>query len=274
MRPGFNGRSESAAASIASLWGNDLPTPGVGVILGSGLSSIADTIGGREIPYNRITEFPAPTVAGHRGTLFLSGKAAVMAGRFHFYEGHPIDDIVLPVAVLRKLGVHTLIVTNASGGINRSYRPGELVLIRDHINLLGVNPLCGPNDDSLGPRFSDMTEAYSGELRVLARETSKLDLAEGVYAALLGPSYETPAEIGMLAAIGADLVGMSTVPEVILARYLGMHVLGISCVTNLASGLGEGALDHTEVVATGKRVEQSLGSLIHAVIDRLEVRES
>lgn len=274
MRPGFRTRAESAASSIQSLLGSERFAPGVGVILGSGLSSVAEVIGGTEIAYNKIAEFPAPTVAGHRGSLFLSGTAAVMAGRFHLYEGHPLDDIVLPVAVLQRLGVHTLIVTNASGGINRGYRPGELVLIRDHINLLGVNPLYGPNDDSLGPRFSDMTEAYSRDLRTLAKEASGLDLPEGVYAALSGPSYETPAEIGMLDTIGADLVGMSTVPEVIVARYLGMKVLGISCVTNLAAGLGEGALEHAEVVATGKRVEQTLSSLIRVVIDRLAAQET
>ncbi|HUX11436.1 MAG TPA: purine-nucleoside phosphorylase, partial [Spirochaetia bacterium] len=166
-------------------------------------------------------------------------------------------------------GIGTLLVTNASGGINPAYHPGDLVLIRDHINLLGVNPLSGPNDDELGPRFHDMTVAYSGKLRLLAREVSGLDLAEGVYAALSGPSYETPAEIGMLTAIGADLVGMSTVPEVIAARYLGVEVLGVSCVTNLAAGLGKGELDHGEVMETGKRVEKKLGRLIEAVIERL-----
>ncbi len=269
MRPGFRTRIESAVASIEENSGGTGFAPQIGVILGSGLSSIADGIGGKQIPFSDIAEFPTPTVAGHRGALFLSSRAVVMAGRFHFYEGHPIDDIVLPVFVMKRLGMKTLVVTNASGGINRDYHPGDLVLIRDHINLLGVNPLWGPNDEELGPRFNDMTEAYSRKLRLLARDVSALDLAEGVYAALPGPSYETPAEIGMLTAIGADLVGMSTVPEVIAARYLGVEVLGVSCVTNLAAGLGKGELDHTEVMETGKRVEKKLGRLIEAVIERL-----
>jgi purine-nucleoside phosphorylase len=243
--------------------------PPVGVILGSGLGGFVDSVEGVEAPYSSIPGFPRPTVQGHSGRLKVGSTAAVMAGRFHHYEGHPIQDVVLPVLLLHRIGVRTLIVTNAAGGINRDYAPGDLVLIKDHLNLMGVTPLRGPNP-SLGPRFPDMSAAYALELRDLARAASPAPLREGVYAAMQGPSYETPAEIRMLAAIGADLVGMSTVPEVIIAAYLGMRVLGISCVTNMAAGILARPLDHEEVMARGREAGPRFGSLLTGILDRLQ----
>ncbi len=180
-----------------------------------------------------------------------------------------MDDVVLPVFLLARLGVRTLIVTNAAGGVNRSFSPGELVLIKDHVNLQGVNPLRGPNPD-LGPRFPDMSSVYTPELRALARSASAVPLQEGVYAAFAGPSYETPAEIRMLSAIGVDLVGMSTVPEVIAAGYLGLRVLGISCVTNMAAGIMDQPLDHAEVIRAGKEAEPRFAALLAGTIERLQ----
>jgi purine-nucleoside phosphorylase len=238
-------------------------------VLGSGLSEVAREFGGAEIPFSQIDGYPVPTVQGHRGVMMLSDTLAVMAGRFHYYEGHSMDSVVLPIFLLHSLGVRTLIVTNACGGINPEFHAGELVLIRDHLNFLGTNPLVGPNDNSLGPRFPDMTAAYTPALRKLAREAAGEDLSEGVYAAMLGPSYETPAEIGMLRAVGADMVGMSTVPEVIAASYLGMEVLGISCITNLAAGMSGDGLSHAEVVATGKQVEKTLSRLLQTVVRKI-----
>jgi purine-nucleoside phosphorylase len=199
--------------------------------------------------------------------LKLGGSVAVMAGRIHFYEGHPIEDVVLPVFLLHRLGVRTLIVTNAAGGVNRAYAPGDLVLIRDHVNFMGVHPLRGPNPEGLGPRFPDMSTAYDPALRALARSVSPLQ--EGVYAAFSGPTYETPAEIRMMAAVGVDLVGMSTVPEVIACAYLGIKVLGISCVTNMAAGILPQPLDHAEVIARGKEAGPRFIALVEQVIRRL-----
>jgi purine-nucleoside phosphorylase len=197
-----------------------------------------------------------------------------MAGRFHYYEGWSMDDIVLPVFVLHALGIRTLIVTNAAGGIKRSYRAGELVLIKDHINLLGSNPLRGPNPAGFGPRFPDMTESYSPGLRGVAREVALeleqgRELQEGIYAAFAGPTYETPAEVRMAEAMGADLVGMSTVPEVIAARFLGMEVLGISMVTNMAAGILDKALSHQEVVETAAKVIPRLSALLKGILSRI-----
>ncbi len=243
--------------------------PSYGVILGSGLSGIAERVPGSEVPYSQIEGFPNPTVSGHRGVLKLGEHTALLAGRFHLYEGHPLDNIVLPVFLLWGLGVRTLIVTNAAGGIARHFRPGDLVLIADHLNLLGANPLSGPNDDDLGERFPDMSHAYSPELRATARRAAGRDLAEGVYAALPGPSYETPAEVRMLERLGADMVGMSTVPEVIAARYLGLSVLGISCITNMAAGVIDQPLSHAEVIETGKRAEHEMSDLILRILELL-----
>jgi purine-nucleoside phosphorylase len=242
-------------------------------MLGSGLGDLVDRIGGATVAYGDIEGFLTPTVAGHRGLLRVGEVAgergpvrvAVLSGRFHFYEGHGIDEVVLPVFLAAGLGVRTLVVTNACGAVNRDFAPGDLVLIRDHINLMGANPLTGPHDTGFGPRFPDMSEAYSRRLRDVARRV-RPDLAEGVYAALSGPSYETPAEIRMLRAMGADLVGMSTVPEVIAARSLGLEVLGVSCVTNMAAGILDQPLSHAEVVETGARVAARFADLVLGIL--------
>jgi purine-nucleoside phosphorylase len=209
-----------------------------------------------------------PTVSGHSGLLKVGERIAVIAGRIHYYEGHSIDEVVLPVFLLGRLGVRTLIVTNAAGGVNKSFSPGELVLIKDHVNLQGLNPLRGPNPE-FGPRFPDMSTVYTPELRGLAHKVSPVPLKEGVYAAFVGPSYETPAEIRMLSAIGVDMVGMSTVPEVIAAGYLGMRVLGISCITNMAAGILGRPLDHTEVIRAGKEVAPRFAELLTRTVERI-----
>jgi purine-nucleoside phosphorylase len=244
-------------------------TPRTAVILGSGLGDFASRVTGDEVPFQTLPGFPVPTVQGHSGKFTIGANVAVMAGRIHFYEGHPIQDVVLPVFLLHRLGVRTLIVTNAAGGVNRAFSVGELVLIRDHINLMGVNPLRGPNPGQ-GPRFPDMSTSYDAGLRGIARKASGSDMKEGVYAAFPGPSYETPAEIRMLERIGADLVGMSTVPEVIAASYLGMRVLGISCVTNMAAGILAQPLDHAEVIKAGKVAGPRFVELLGGILARLE----
>jgi len=244
-------------------------TPKTAVVLGSGLGEFASRVKGDEVPFQSLPGFPVPTVAGHSGRFLVGDSAAIMAGRVHYYEGHPIQDVVLPIFLLHRLGVRTLVVTNAAGGVNRSFSVGELVLIRDHINLMGVNPLRGPNPGQ-GPRFPDMSTSYTPRLRDLARSVSEVPLKEGVYAAFPGPSYETPAEIHMLEVIGADLVGMSTVPEVIAASYLGMRVLGISCVTNMAAGILPRPLDHAEVIRAGKEAGPRFIGLLAGILERLE----
>lgn len=249
----------------------------VGIILGSGLGAFADTLDHRfETNYSEIAGWPLSTAVGHVGKL-VTGRVAgtevvVLAGRAHCYEGYSASQVVFGIRELAKRGVTSLIVTNAAGGINSSYRAGDLVLISDHINLTGTNPLVGRNDESLGPRFPDMTEAYSAEYRAIARQAGTelgLELKEGVYAGLLGPSYETPAEIRFLRIVGADLVGMSTVPEVIAANHLGMKVLGISCVTNMASGISPRKLVHDEVLATGAAARETLIKLLNTIVPRL-----
>jgi purine-nucleoside phosphorylase len=243
--------------------------PRVGVILGSGLSSIADTVAGESIEYGEIPGLPRPTVEGHRGFLKINKDYALLAGRFHFYEGHDIRSVVKPVMLLKALGVQRLIVTNAAGGVNREYRPGQIVLIQDHINLMGANPLVGPNSAELGPRFPDMSDAYSRRLRKLIHECTDRSLKEGVYAGLSGPCYETPAEIRMLEHLGADMVGMSTVPEVIAANYLGIETVGFSCITNMAAGILDQPLNHGEVIETAARVETEFRGLVEKVMELL-----
>ena len=249
----------------------------VGVILGSGLGAFADTLYERvETPYSAIAGWPLSTAVGHAGKL-VTGKIAgtdviVLSGRAHYYEGYTAAQVVFGIRELARRGVQRVIVTNASGGIHPNYRPGELVLISDHINLMGINPLIGPNDESLGPRFPDMSEAYASEYRAIAKKVGTelgLDLREGVYAAMLGPSYETPAEVRFLRTAGADLVGMSTVPEVIAANHMGMKVLAISCVTNMAAGILPQKLVHQEVLDTGARVRDTLIKLLTAIVPRL-----
>jgi purine-nucleoside phosphorylase len=263
MRAGFTERVEAAFASLPA--GARERRPPVGIILGSGLGSFATGVRGTAVALASIHGMPRPTVEGHSGVLTVGRDAAVLAGRVHYYEGNEGDDVILPVFLLHRLGVRTLVVTNAAGGINRSYSPGDLVLIADHLNLAGYNPLRGP-DTGPGPRFPDMSAAYSSRLRALAREAAGGPLAEGVYAALAGPCYETPAEIRMLAALGADLVGMSTVPEVIAAASLGIEVLGISCVTNMAAGILEQPLDHAEVIARGREAAPRFARLLEGTV--------
>ncbi len=251
--------------------------PRVAVVLGSGLGAFAEALADRtEIPYAEIPGWPLSTAVGHAGKLVL-GKLdglplAVMAGRSHLYEGYTPAQVSMGVRVLRGLGVESILFTNAAGGINLSYSQGSLVLITDHINLQGANPLIGPNDDSAGPRFPDLSEAYSANFRETAHKVAAelgIPLSEGVYAALTGPSYETPAEIRYLRTIGADLVGMSTVPEVIVANYLGMRVLAISCVTNMAAGVLPQKISHEEVLETGRQVQDTLVRFLKALLPYL-----
>jgi purine-nucleoside phosphorylase len=255
--------------------------PKIAVVLGSGLGAFAERLtGAAKISYERISGFPRATAIGHAGKLIV-GKlgevpVAVMQGRVHLYEGHSVQDVVFPVRVLRRMGIRTVILTSAAGGVGEGLMPGALVLIRDHINLQGVNPLAGANDDQWGQRFPDMTYAYAEKYRNVARDEARklgIELREGVYAGLAGPSYETPAEIHYLQAIGADLAGMSTVAETIAARHAGMGVLGISCVTNRAAGLAGRALDHTEVLAAGRRAQDELAPLLSAVIPRIAAED-
>jgi purine-nucleoside phosphorylase len=252
--------------------------PQTAVVLGSGLGAFADSLDNPiTIPYSEIPGWPASTAVGHAGKLVVGTiggyPVAALAGRVHLYEGYSAQQVVFGVRALARIGVTSLVLTNAAGGINPNYRPGQLVLISDHINL-GQNPLTGPNDDSLGPRFPDMSEAYSKGYRQIAREAAKeigLDLAEGVYAAVPGPSYETPAEIRYLRAIGADLVGMSTVPETIAANHMRMQVLGISCVTNFAAGVTDQKLDHKEVLAVGEQIRGTMIDFLRRVLPKLSV---
>ena len=254
-----------------------LPTPKVAIVLGSGLGVLADRLtDATTIPYDLIPHFPRPTVAGHLGNVLLGRLAGVpvlmLQGRFHYYEGHDLEAVTFPARVLREFGVETLILTAATGGVNTSYRPGDLMLLADHLNLIGANPLRGANDDRLGPRFPDMTEVYAAPLRDLARQAAAeagLSLHEGVYAALPGPSYETPAEIRMLRALGADVVGMSTVPEAIVARHAGLRVLAFALVTNAAAGITGQAITHEEVLEEGRKAGRRLGGLIEAILPRI-----
>ena len=250
----------------------------VGIVLGSGLGAFAGTLEGRfETFYSEISGWPPSTAVGHAGKLVTgrvgSTEVVVLSGRAHLYEGYSAKEVVFGIRELGRRGVRSLVLTNASGGVNTNFHPGELVLISDHINLMGVNPLTGPNDESLGPRFPDMSEVYCREYREIAHQAAAemgLTLQEGVYAGLLGPSYETPAEIRYLRTIGADLVGMSTVPEAIAAAHLGIKVLAISCVTNMAAGILPQKLRHEEVLETGARVRDTLAKLLTAVVPRLK----
>ncbi len=251
--------------------------PQIALVLGSGLGAFADELRDAvRIPYEKIPGFRRSTAVGHAGRLVIgrSGNIAVaaMQGRVHFYEGYSAKEIAFPMRVFGRLGIRAAILTNAAGGINLEFKQGALVVIRDHINLQGANPLIGPNDERFGPRFPDMTQAYWPPYRKIALVEAKklgIDAQEGVYAALSGPSYETPAEIRYLRTIGADLVGMSTVPEVIVARHMGVRVLGISCVTNMAAGILDRPLDHAEVIETGERVKGQFIALLRAVLPRI-----
>jgi purine-nucleoside phosphorylase len=252
--------------------------PSIGLVLGSGLGGFVECIESPvEIPYAGIPNFPQSTAVGHAGKMIFGKiggvEAVVMAGRVHMYEGYTPQQATFPIRVLGKLGIQSLILTNAAGGINPDYKVGEFVLISDHINLQGVNPLVGPNDDNLGPRFPDMTEAYPRELRELAKSAAKeavgVELKEGVYAALLGPNYETPAEIRYLRTIGADLVGMSTAAESIVANHMGLKVLGVSSCVNMAAGMENKALVHEEVLDVGRQMQQTLIAILKNLIPKL-----
>jgi purine-nucleoside phosphorylase len=251
--------------------------PRIGLVLGSGLGAFAaELTEAVRIPYEKIPGFPRSTAVGHAGRLVI-GKAsdvavAAMQGRVHFYEGYSAREVVFPLRVLGRMGIRAAILTNAAGGISLDYNQGALVVIRDHINLQGTNPLMGPNDERFGTRFPDMSEAYAKAYREVALTEAKrlgVEVHEGVYAAVTGPNYETPAEIRYLRAIGADLVGMSTVPEVIVARHMGIRVLGISCVTNMAAGIVDKPLNHAEVLETANRIGVQFIALLRAVIPQI-----
>jgi purine-nucleoside phosphorylase len=252
--------------------------PRVGVVLGSGLAAFADAVEERvDVPYAAIPGWPPSTAVGHAGTLVLGTfggvPVAVLNGRAHLYEGLPAEKVVFGVRALGRLGVRSLVLTNAAGGIDPSLEPGRLVAISDHLNLQGASPLVGPNDETLGPRFPDLSDAYDAGYRRLARETAAelgLPLGEGVYAAWLGPAFETPAEIRMLRALGADLVGMSTVPEVLAARHMGIRCLALSCVTNAAAGVRPEPIDHERVLEVGARASIDLVALLRAVVPLLD----
>ena len=273
------GAVEEAASTVAQALGAFEPR--IAIVLGSGLGSLADEVrDARRIPYAGITGFPAVGVAGHKGELVIGTVAGVpvvvQCGRFHLYEGHAPSVVALPVRVFHRLGVRTLILTNAAGGIRPSFRPGTLMLIADHVNLTSRNPLTGPVEPG-EERFPDMSDPYDRALRALARDAAreaKVPLEEGVYAGLLGPSYETPAEIRMLQRLGAAAVGMSTVPEVVVARARQMSCLGFSMITNMAAGLSSKKVSHEEVLAMGQRVAGQLATLLVGVIGRLSYNPS
>ena len=253
--------------------------PKIALVLGSGLGAFADEFAqATKIPYSKIPHYPRSTAIGHAGQLVIGTVEGVevvgMQGRVHFYEGYSAKELAFPIRVFARMGVKAVILTNAAGGVKREFIEGRLVVISDHINLLGVNPLAGPNEDKFGERFPDMTVAYDKKFRELTLAEGRLlgiNLGEGVYAAVAGPSYETPAEVRYLRSIGADLVGMSTVPEVIAARHSGLRVLGISCVTNPAAGVLGRPLDHNDVLETAERVKGQFTGLLRAVIPDLEL---
>jgi purine-nucleoside phosphorylase len=254
---------------------SDRPT--IGIVLGSGLGDFAGSLGDAvAMPYGNLPHWPASRVVGHEGRLVVGKVAgrtvAALAGRSHLYEGHDVRTVSFAVRVLGLLGVKTLILTNAAGGVNTDFKQGALMVIDDHINLMGVNPLVGENDDRFGARFPDMTEVYSARLRAIAdRAGAAIDLVlpHGIYVALLGPSYETPAEIRYLRTIGADAVGMSTVPEALVARHMKMEVLGISCITNMAAGVLPEPLDHADVMETARRIRGQFIALLEGIIGQL-----
>ncbi len=268
------GEFEKVQQAARLVEGRTTLRPRIGLVLGSGLGAFADGLqGATAIPYQQIPHFPVSTAVGHAGRLVVGQCAripvAVMQGRVHFYEGYSLREVTFPIRVLGTLGIRALVFTNAAGGINRKLRARGLLLIRDHLNFQGSNPLLGANEKHFGPRFPDMTEAYSKKLRATAKQVARklrLRLFEGVYAALQGPSYETPAEIRALARLGADVVGMSTVPEVIVANHMGIEVLGISCVTNMAAGISKQKINHDEVLEAGERVGRQFTAFLRALI--------
>ena len=272
--PGAFERVEEAARSLRLRWGT---LPETAIVLGSGLGDFADTLlDAIATPYGEIPHWPASQVLGHAGRLVtgrIAGKrVAALSGRVHFYEGHDLATVVFATRVMGRLGVKQIVLTNAAGGINTSFAQGALMIIDDHINFLGTNPLVGANDDRFGPRFPDMSEVYSVRLRKIAIEAARargVPVSHGVYVAVHGPSYETPAEIRAFRTLGADAIGMSTVPEAIAARHMGMEVLGISCITNMAAGVLPQPLVHEEVMETARRVRGSFIALLEGIIERI-----
>ncbi len=250
--------------------------PEIGIVLGSGLGELADEYSIQSIPYAQIPGFTKSTVPGHKGNLVFAEihnkKVVMMQGRNHFYEGHSMQDITYPIKVMKKLGVKHLIITNAAGAVNKSYRPGDFMIITDHINFMGTNPLIGDNDNSLGERFPDMSEIYNKNLIKRADAASRIlgiNLKHGVYIAVSGPTYETPAEVKMFRSMGADAVGMSTVPEATVAHYCGINVLGISCISNFASGISSNKLSHEEVIEITDKVKPQFKELLLLIIKSL-----
>ncbi len=274
MTPDYFDRVEAATQFLRRRIG-DVPT--AAVVLGSGLGAFADRLENAvRVPYADIPHWPASTVVGHAGVLVRGGSGGTpvltLAGRAHFYEGHDLGTVTFATRVLGRLGVKTLVLTNAAGGINTSFSPGTLMVIDDHINLMGSNPLVGPNDARFGARFPDMTAVYSPRVRAIADQAAaaaSVDIRHGVYVGLHGPSYETPAEIRYLRTIGADAVGMSTVPEAIVARHMGLEVLGISCITNPAAGVLPEPLNHDEVMEVANRVSGQFMLLLEGIVGRL-----
>ena len=262
------------AEAVGAIQARSAVRPSVGLVLGSGLGGFAQTLDKpMVIPYREIKHFPTATAIGHKGELVLGHSnavpVAVMSGRVHYYEGYRPDQVVFPVRVLARLGVKILVLTNAAGSVNVNYKPGELMVISDHINLMGINPLVGPNEEQLGLRFFDMSDAYDPALRDIAEKAcwkAGVTVRHGVYVAVAGPSYETPAEIRAFRTLGADAVGMSTVPEVIAARHMGLRVLAISCITNLAAGVSKKKLDHLEVLEVGRLVQASLNDVLGRIV--------
>jgi purine-nucleoside phosphorylase len=267
-------RAQRAALAIRERLKTDVS---LALVLGSGLGAFADGLeDALVLPYDEIPGFARSTVEGHAGRLVIGKSSgitvATMQGRFHFYEGYSLEEVTFPIRVLKLLGAHTLLLTNAAGALDVEFQPGSLMVIADHLNLLGANPLRGTNDERFGPRFPDMSEVYSRDLQdmvVAEGQAMGLELRRGIYAALAGPSYETPAEIHMFRALGAHAVGMSTVPEAIVARHMGMRVVGISCITNLAAGISDKPIDHSEVIDTGERVAAQFTELLKRIIRRL-----
>lgn len=263
--------------SIDYIKGKIKNQPEIGIVLGAGLGDFADAIEDKiEIPYTEIPGFPVSTVKGHDGKLIFgkinSKEVCVMKGRIHYYEGYDIKEVVYPIEVLAGLGIKTLILTNAAGGVNTDFEPADLMIINDHINIMGKNPLIGPNDEDLGPRFPDMTDLYNKDLIEVAEKSAKklgIDIKEGVYMYFTGPSYETAAEVRMARILGADAVGMSTVPEAIIARHRGLKILGISTITNMSTGILDTPLDHTEVVEVGQEVAGKFKELLKEIIEEI-----
>lgn len=263
-----------AAQYLKSIYKN---TPKIGLILGSGLGVLGEEVeNATKISYENIPNFPVSTVEGHAGQLVfgtINGvEVVVMQGRFHYYEGYSFEKVTFPIRVMKELGVEKLIVTNAAGGVNTEFKPGDLMIISDHINNFGTNPLIGPNDSKLGVRFPDMSTAYCKDLRALAKEVAdnlSIEVKEGVYVGNTGPTYETPAEVKMFRILGGDAVGMSTVPEVIVANHAKLSVLGISCISNMAAGILDQPLNHEEVIETTEKVKADFLKLVKEVVKKM-----